>query len=90
MCADGIVEHVILLGAPVSIDADNLRMVRCITSGRVVNGFSPADWVLKVSFKCAFPRYLSCVVNGFSPADWVLKVSFKCAFPPCSNAHWLC
>ena len=51
--ADGIVEHVVLLGAPVTVRAATLRMARCMTAGRFVNGYSVVDWVLSLSFRCA-------------------------------------
>jgi Protein of unknown function (DUF726) len=50
--ADGIIEHVVLMGAPVSVEADRLRMMRAVTAGRVVNAYSRADWLLALQFRC--------------------------------------
>ena len=46
MRARGIVEHSVLLGAPVRSDAlAEWRQARAVVAGRLVNGFSSRDWV---------------------------------------------
>eukprot|EP00892_Ulva_mutabilis_P001645 jgi/Ulvmu1/11481/UM077_0025.1 len=44
--ARGVVEHAVLLGAPVSIDRVKFRTARSVVSGRFVNGHSETDWLL--------------------------------------------
>ena len=61
MRAGGIVEHVVLLGAPVSWHAKTLRMVRRVVAGRFVNCYSSVDWVLSLSFRCAAGTESGCV-----------------------------
>jgi hypothetical protein len=47
-CAEGVVEHVVLLGAPISVNKVKLQMARCMVSGRFVNGHCVTDWLLKL------------------------------------------
>ncbi|TGZ84754.1 DUF726-domain-containing protein [Ascodesmis nigricans] len=42
----GIIEDVVLLGAPITATKEEWRLVRSVVAGRLVNGFSPRDWVL--------------------------------------------
>jgi hypothetical protein len=42
--AHGMVEHVVMMGTPVS-RVVRLSMVRAVTAGRVVNAYSSADWL---------------------------------------------
>lgn len=51
----GIVEHLVLLGAPASRDRRTLEMARSVVAGRCINAYSTADWLLSLSF-----RYVSC------------------------------
>lgn len=43
--AKGIVEHAVLLGAPVGVTPERWAMARSIVAGRLINGYSPQDWV---------------------------------------------
>ena len=43
--ARGIVEHAVLLGAPVGVTPQRWRMARTVVAGRLVNGYSNQDWV---------------------------------------------
>jgi hypothetical protein len=43
--AKGIVEHAVLLGTPVGVTPERWAMARSVTAGRLVNGYSPQDWV---------------------------------------------
>ncbi|KAL6927390.1 hypothetical protein ACO0SA_003688 [Hanseniaspora valbyensis] len=49
--ATGIVENVVLLGAPVVYDKDELVMCRSVVAGRFVNGYSEKDWILGYLFR---------------------------------------
>jgi hypothetical protein len=46
--AEGVVEHVVLLGAPVPVDNAKLRVARSVAAGRFVNGFCRTDWLLSL------------------------------------------
>nr|GEV50095.1 zinc finger, CCHC-type [Tanacetum cinerariifolium] len=50
---DGLVERVVLLGAPVSIQGENWGAVRKVVSGRFINAFSTNDWMLGVAFRAS-------------------------------------
>ncbi|KAL8267660.1 hypothetical protein R6Q59_001458 [Mikania micrantha] len=50
---DGIVERVVLLGAPVSIQGENWGTVRKVVSGRFINAYSTNDWMLGVAFRAS-------------------------------------
>ena len=43
--AKGIVEHAVLLGAPVGVTPERWALARSVVAGRLVNGYSPQDWV---------------------------------------------
>lgn len=49
--ATGIVENVVLLGAPVVYNKDELVMCRSVVAGRFVNGYSEKDWILGYLFR---------------------------------------
>ena len=48
--ARGLVQDVVLLGAPVSPAAERWRMARRAIAGRLVNGYSRRDWLLSVMY----------------------------------------
>nr|KAJ0221977.1 hypothetical protein LSAT_V11C200078080 [Lactuca sativa] len=50
---DGLVERVVLLGAPVSIQGENWGAVRKVVSGRLINAYSTNDWMLGVAFRAS-------------------------------------
>ncbi|CAL8463668.1 g3202 [Coccomyxa elongata] len=62
--AKGIVEHAVLLGAPVGVTPERWAMARSVVAGRLVNGYSPQDWVLGLSFRA---RELTLVAAGLAP-----------------------
>ncbi|KAK9743441.1 hypothetical protein RND81_03G239600 [Saponaria officinalis] len=47
----GIVERVVLLGAPISLKDENWILARKMVSGRFVNAYSTNDWTLGVAFR---------------------------------------
>ncbi|KAL6212852.1 hypothetical protein ACLB2K_018067 [Fragaria x ananassa] len=49
----GLVERVVLLGAPVSIEDENWEDARKMVAGRFVNAFSTNDWTLGVAFRAS-------------------------------------
>ncbi|KAG0621732.1 hypothetical protein M758_3G044400 [Ceratodon purpureus] len=50
----GIVERVLLLGTPQTLDKAKWESVRKVVAGRFVNGFSKNDWVLGVVYRANF------------------------------------
>ncbi|XP_076916491.1 transmembrane and coiled-coil domain-containing protein STS1-like [Bidens hawaiensis] len=50
---DGIVERVVLLGAPVAIKGEDWGAVRKVVSGRLINAYSTNDWMLGVAFRAS-------------------------------------
>lgn len=44
----GIIENVILIGAPISPDRDQLEVMSTFVSGKIVNAYCKNDWVLGV------------------------------------------
>lgn len=49
----GIIENVVIIGAPVPADEDDWREVRSVVSGRVVNVYSEKDWILGFLYRSA-------------------------------------
>ena len=49
--SEGIVENVILLGAPVSAAPERWAKILPIVSGKVVNGYCNDDWLLKFLYR---------------------------------------
>lgn len=47
----GLVERVVLLGAPVSLKDENWILARKVVSGRFVNAYSTSDWTLGIAFR---------------------------------------
>lgn len=58
--AAGIVESVVLMGAPVSVRSERWAMARRVVSGRFVNAYSRRDWVLGLIYRGA--RTTGCFV----------------------------
>lgn len=46
-----IIERVVLLGAPISIQGENWEAARKMVAGRFVNAYSTSDWMLGVAFR---------------------------------------
>ncbi|KAJ2960190.1 hypothetical protein NQZ79_g4360 [Umbelopsis isabellina] len=69
---NGIVDNVILLGAPVSGANPELWKKMCsVVSGRFVNCYSPNDWVLATVFRL---HSMSTEVAGLSPIKNVPRI----------------
>ncbi|XP_037356882.1 transmembrane and coiled-coil domain-containing protein 4 [Talpa occidentalis] len=47
----GIIEDVVLLGAPVEGDAKHWEPFRKVVSGRIINGYSRGDWLLSFVYR---------------------------------------
>ncbi|ONK58827.1 uncharacterized protein A4U43_C08F150 [Asparagus officinalis] len=50
---EGLVEKVVILGAPISSKGDEWESARKIVAGRFVNVFSTNDWILGVTFRAS-------------------------------------
>ncbi|CAA7022123.1 unnamed protein product [Microthlaspi erraticum] len=59
-----IVERVVLLGAPISINNENWRDLRKIVAGRFINVYATNDWTLGVAFRASL---LSQGLAGIQP-----------------------
>ncbi|KAM6171951.1 transmembrane and coiled-coil domain-containing protein 4 [Erethizon dorsatum] len=49
--SQGIIEDVVLLGAPVEGDPKHWEPFRKVVSGRIINGFSRGDWLLSFVYR---------------------------------------
>ncbi|KAK9098065.1 hypothetical protein Syun_025110 [Stephania yunnanensis] len=49
----GLVERVVLLGAPLSIKNENWESARKMVAGRFVNAYSTSDWTLGIAFRAS-------------------------------------
>ncbi|KAK1556036.1 hypothetical protein Q3G72_034898 [Acer saccharum] len=62
----GLVERVVLLGAPISINDENWEDARKMVAGRFVNVYSTSDWTLGIIFRASL---LSQGLAGIQPVD---------------------
>lgn len=62
----GIVERVVLLGAPISIKDQNWEAVRKMVAGRFINCYATNDWTLAIAFRASL---LSQGLAGIQPID---------------------
>lgn len=72
----GIVEHVVVMGAPVSTRLERWAMARSVVAGRFVNAYSRRDWVLGLIYRGANGELL----HSFMPCQGHLHPhkSFLC------------
>lgn len=50
---EGIVERVVLLGAPISVKGEQWEIAKKMVAGRFVNVYSTDDWILGVTFRAS-------------------------------------
>uniref|UniRef100_A0A8C5RTV4 Transmembrane and coiled-coil domains 4 n=1 Tax=Laticauda laticaudata TaxID=8630 RepID=A0A8C5RTV4_LATLA len=50
---EGIIEDVVLLGAPVDGDPKSWKQITKVISGRIINGFCRGDWLLRFVYRTA-------------------------------------
>ncbi|KAG6647105.1 hypothetical protein CIPAW_07G055900 [Carya illinoinensis] len=53
-----LIERVVLLGAPISIQDENWEAVRKMVAGRFVNAYSKNDWMLGVAFRARLCKFV--------------------------------
>ncbi|KAG9467379.1 hypothetical protein GDO78_015058 [Eleutherodactylus coqui] len=63
---EGIIEDVVLLGAPVEGDAKKWKPLTCVVAGRIINGYCRGDWLLSFVYRSSSVK-LS--VAGLQPVD---------------------
>ncbi|KAG9840194.1 DUF726-domain-containing protein, partial [Aureobasidium melanogenum] len=66
--AFGLVENVVLLGAPTPSTAADWRLIRAVTTGRVVNVHSTSDYILGFLYRSSSIQY---GVAGLEPVSYV-------------------
>ncbi|THY17021.1 DUF726-domain-containing protein [Aureobasidium pullulans] len=69
--AFGLVENVVLLGAPTPSTAADWRLIRAVTTGRVVNVYSTSDYILGFLYRSSSIQY---GVAGLEPVSFVSGV----------------
>ncbi|XP_033511959.1 uncharacterized protein [Nicotiana tomentosiformis] len=62
----GLVERVVLLGAPIAIKDMNWEAARKVVAGRFVNAYSTNDWMLGIAFRASL---LTRGLAGIQPVD---------------------
>lgn len=68
----GLVENVIILGSPVTVNVDQLSLARSVVSGRFINGYSKKDWILGYLFRATSGGLMT--VAGLSPIENVYGI----------------
>ena len=63
----GLIENVIILGSPVTVNTDQIAEARSVVSGRFINGYSKKDWILGYLFRATGGGLLT--VAGLSPLN---------------------
>ncbi|GFR66612.1 transmembrane and coiled-coil domain-containing protein 4 [Elysia marginata] len=64
---EGIVEDVIILGAPVTGDVKTWAKFDRVVAGKIVNGYCRGDWLLKFLYRTA---HVKLNVAGLGPIMW--------------------
>ncbi|GKB11828.1 transmembrane and coiled-coil domain-containing protein 4-like protein isoform X2 [Tanacetum coccineum] len=72
----GIVERVILLGAPIAIQDENWEAARRVVLVRLINAYSVNDWMFGVAF-CARGSFIHISTSGEVRAYLVLSLSTR-------------
>lgn len=49
--AEGIIENVVLLGAPVSASTERFQKIMSVVNGQLINGYCRDDWLLKFLYR---------------------------------------
>ncbi|XP_050412160.1 transmembrane and coiled-coil domain-containing protein 4 isoform X1 [Patella vulgata] len=65
--SEGIVEDVILLGAPVSGDPKYWQVLTKVVAGKIVNGYCRGDWLLKFLYRTSSVQLR---IAGLRPVKW--------------------
>ncbi|KAJ6792936.1 putative transmembrane and coiled-coil domain-containing protein 4 [Iris pallida] len=63
---EGLIERVVLLGAPISLKGEQWESARKMVAGRFINVYSTNDWILGVTFRASL---LTQGLAGIQPVD---------------------
>uniref|UniRef100_A0A7E4USN5 DUF726 domain-containing protein n=1 Tax=Panagrellus redivivus TaxID=6233 RepID=A0A7E4USN5_PANRE len=64
--AVGIIEDVVLLGAPVSASPSQWKQICTVVGGRVINGYCTSDWLLKFLYRTMSVQF---TIAGTGPVE---------------------
>ncbi|NXX96351.1 TMCO4 protein, partial [Centropus bengalensis] len=64
--SQGIIEDVVLLGAPVEGEAKHWKAITKVVSGRIINGYCRGDWLLRFVYRTSS---VQLNVAGLQPVD---------------------
>ncbi|XP_030319388.1 transmembrane and coiled-coil domain-containing protein 4 [Calypte anna] len=64
--SQGIIEDVVLLGAPVEGEAKHWKALMKVVSGRIINGYCRGDWLLRFVYRTSS---VQIKVAGLQPVD---------------------
>ncbi|NXS63853.1 TMCO4 protein, partial [Brachypteracias leptosomus] len=64
--SQGIIEDVVLLGAPVEGEAKHWKAITRVVSGRIINGYCRSDWLLRFVYRASSAQIN---VAGLQPID---------------------
>uniref|UniRef100_A0A0N4ZD18 Transmembrane and coiled-coil domain-containing protein 4 n=1 Tax=Parastrongyloides trichosuri TaxID=131310 RepID=A0A0N4ZD18_PARTI len=64
--SQGIIENVILLGAPVSASPEQWENASNVVSGQIINGYSTTDWILKFLYRTMNVQFS---IAGITPIE---------------------
>ncbi|KAL8621637.1 hypothetical protein ACOMHN_036870 [Nucella lapillus] len=64
---EGIVEDVVILGAPVTSDPKAWAAFQRVVAGRIINGFCRGDWLLKFLYRTTS---IQLHIAGLAPVKW--------------------
>lgn len=63
----GLIENVIILGSPITVQRDQMVLARSVVTGKFINGFSKKDWILGYLFRATGGGLLS--IAGLSAVE---------------------
>lgn len=64
---EGLIEDVILVGAPVPANPDEWQKFGSVVNGRIVNGYCQSDWLLKFLFRTSSATF---TIAGLQAVQW--------------------
>ncbi|KAF2367863.1 Protein of unknown function DUF726 [Trinorchestia longiramus] len=64
----GIIQDVILLGAPVSANPEQWKEFGAVVSGRIINGYCQKDWLLHFLYRTSSAKLH---IAGLEPVKWI-------------------
>ncbi|XP_071943959.1 uncharacterized protein [Antedon mediterranea] len=66
--SEGIVENVVLLGAPITSSVKSWQPLEKVVSGRIINGYCRGDWLLQFVYRTASVQVTN--IAGLGPVNW--------------------